>query len=67
MSKSLTNKLYLKQRLYNLKMAKGSDLSQHINMFNQIIGDLKRVDVKFEELIMRKFFLQWSDIHPSEL
>ena len=30
-------------------MAKGSDLSQHINIFNQIIGDLKRVDVKFED------------------
>jgi hypothetical protein len=30
-------------------MAKGSDLSQHINVFNQIIGDLKRVDVKFED------------------
>jgi hypothetical protein len=30
-------------------MADGSDLSQHINVFNQIIGDLKRVDVKFED------------------
>ena len=40
MSKSLTNKLYLKQKLYGLKMAKGSDLSQHINVFNQIISDL---------------------------
>jgi hypothetical protein len=29
-------------------MAEGLDLSQHINMYNQIIGDLKRVDVKFE-------------------
>jgi hypothetical protein len=29
-------------------MAEGSDLSQHINVFNQVIGDLKRVDVKFE-------------------
>ena len=27
MSKSLTNKLYLKQNLYGLKMTKGSDLS----------------------------------------
>jgi hypothetical protein len=34
MSKSLTNKLYLKQQLYDLKMAEGSDLSQHINVFN---------------------------------
>ena len=49
MSKSLTNKLYLKQQLYDLKMVEGSDLSQHINVFNQIIGDLKRVDVKFED------------------
>ena len=49
MSKSLTNKLYLKQKLYGLKMTKGSDLSQHLNMFNQIISDLMRVDVKFED------------------
>jgi hypothetical protein len=49
MSKSLTNKLYLKQWLYGLKMVEGSDLSQYINVFSQIIGDLKRVDVKFED------------------
>ena len=49
MSKSLTNKLHLKQRLYDLKMTEGSDLSQYINMFNQVIGDLKRVDVKFKD------------------
>ena len=49
MYKSLTNKLYLKQKLYGLKMAKSLDLSQHINVFNQIIGDLKRIDVKFED------------------
>ena len=30
-------------------MAKGLDLSQHINVFNQIINDLKRIDVKFED------------------
>jgi hypothetical protein len=34
--------------LYGLKMAEASNLSQHINVFNRIIGDLKRVDVKFE-------------------
>jgi hypothetical protein len=49
MSKSLTNKFYLKQRLYSLKMAEGSDLNQHINVFNQIIGNLKKVNVKFED------------------
>jgi hypothetical protein len=45
MSKSLTNK----QRLYGLKMAEGLDLSQHINLFNKVISDLKRVDVKFKD------------------
>jgi hypothetical protein len=49
MSKSLTNKLYIKNRLYRMKMVDGSNLSQHINVFNQIIDDLKRLDVKFED------------------
>ena len=49
MSKLLTNKLYLKQKLYDLKMAEGSYLSRHINVFNQIISDLKRIDMKFED------------------
>jgi hypothetical protein len=49
MSKSLMNKLYLKQRVYGLKMEEGMDLRQHIIVFNQIIGDLKRVHVKFED------------------
>ena len=49
MSKSLTNKLYLKQKLYGLKMTESLDLSQHINVFNQIINDLKRIDVKFKD------------------
>lgn len=49
MSKSLTNKLFLKQKLYGLKMADGSDLVHHIHTFNQIISDLLRIDVKFDE------------------
>jgi len=34
MSKTLTNKLYLKQKLYGLKMQEGNDLAQHVNIFN---------------------------------
>ena len=49
MSKSLTNKLYLKQRLYGLKMQEGSNLAQHVNVFNQIITDLARLDVSIED------------------
>ena len=49
MLKSLTNKLLLKKKLYSLKMAEGSVLDQHINVFNQIISDMNKVDVNFEE------------------
>lgn len=49
MSKSLTNKQFLKQKLFGLKMIEGSDLIQHINTFNQIISDLLRIEVTFNE------------------
>ena len=49
MSKTLTRKLYLKQKLYGLKMQEGSDLAEHINVFNQLIVDLEKVDVKIDE------------------
>ncbi|XP_057958629.1 uncharacterized protein LOC131151402 [Malania oleifera] len=49
MSKSLTKKLYLKKKIYGLMMVEGLDMNQHVNLFNQTISDLKRVDVKFED------------------
>ena len=45
-SKTLTQKLYLKQKLYGLKMQEGSDLAEHINVFNQLIADLGKVDIE---------------------
>jgi hypothetical protein len=49
MSKSLMNTIYLKQRLYSLKMVDASDLGQQINVFNQVINNLKRVNLKFKD------------------
>ena len=49
MSKSATNKLYLKQKFYGLKMQEGSDLMEHVNAFNQLVTDLARLDVKIED------------------
>jgi hypothetical protein len=34
MSKTVTTKLYLKQKLYGLKMQEGSDLAGHINVYS---------------------------------
>ena len=49
MSKSLINKLNLMQKLYGLKMVEGADLAQHINMLNQIISDMLRINIKFDD------------------
>ena len=49
MSKSLTNKLNLKRKLYELKMAEGAGLAQHVHTFNKIISDLLGIDIKFDD------------------
>ena len=49
MTKSLTNRLYLRQRLYTLRMAEGTTLHEHLDNFNKIIMDLKNADVKVDE------------------
>lgn len=41
MSKFLTNKLYLKQKFYSLKIQKGADLLQHINIFNHTVSGIR--------------------------
>jgi hypothetical protein len=48
MSKTVTTKLYLKQKLYGLKMQEGSDLAGHINVFSQMVTDLEQLGVKIE-------------------
>jgi hypothetical protein len=49
MRKSLTNRLYLKQRLYTLKMKEGMPLCDHLDNFNRIILDLKNIDIKVDD------------------
>ncbi|KAE8821378.1 putative retrovirus-related pol polyprotein [Hordeum vulgare] len=40
MSKTATTKVYLKQKLYGMKMQEGSDLVEYMNAFNQVMTDL---------------------------
>jgi hypothetical protein len=56
MSKTLTWK-YLKKKLYGLKMQEGSDLAEHVNVFNQLVADLGKVDVKIDDEEMTIVFL----------
>ncbi|PKI71749.1 hypothetical protein CRG98_007882 [Punica granatum] len=47
--KSLTSRLYLKQRLSQLKMSPRTSVGDHVNPFNQIVVDLANTEVKIED------------------
>ena len=49
MGKTLSNKLFLKDQLLNLRMEEGGDVMKHLNEFNRCVNDLLRVEVKYEE------------------
>ncbi|KAK8951459.1 hypothetical protein KSP39_PZI004612 [Platanthera zijinensis] len=49
MSKSLSNKLYVKRQLYSLRMSESNKLLEHMNAFNKLISQLRSMDVKVEE------------------
>jgi hypothetical protein len=49
LGKSLSNKLFLKKKLFKLEMKEGEDVMKHINSFNALINDLSRIDVQFSE------------------
>ena len=42
MTKSLTSKLHLKQRLHSYSMAEGTSLEEHLTTFKEIVADLIR-------------------------
>jgi hypothetical protein len=49
MTKSLANKLRLKERLYTIRMAEGTSIQSHLNEFNFICVDLESLDVKIDD------------------
>ncbi|KAJ4703588.1 Retrovirus-related Pol polyprotein from transposon TNT 1-94 [Melia azedarach] len=49
MTKSLTNKLFLKQRLFSLRMQEGMPLRDHLDQLNTILLELRNIDVKVED------------------
>ena len=45
-SKSLVNKLFLRKKLYNLRMRDGDSVAEHLNTFNIVVSQLVSVDIK---------------------
>ncbi|KAL8523215.1 hypothetical protein ACS0TY_013255 [Phlomoides rotata] len=48
-TKSVSNKLYVKQKLLDFKMSEGKDLNEQLDTFNRYIDDLEDLDVKLED------------------
>ena len=49
MTKSLSNKLLLKRRLFGLQMKEGTKLKDHLDQLNSILLELRDIDVKMED------------------
>ncbi|KAL8487334.1 hypothetical protein ACS0TY_023853 [Phlomoides rotata] len=47
--KSVSNKLYVKQKLLDFRMSEDKDLNEQLDTFNRYIDDLEDLDVKLED------------------
>ena len=48
-SKSFVNKLFLRKKLYHLRMEDGDSVTNHLNIFNTLVSQLISVDIKMKE------------------
>jgi hypothetical protein len=48
-SKSLVNKLFLRKKLYNLRMRDGDSVAEHLNTFNTVVSQLVSVEIKISD------------------
>ena len=49
MTKSLANKLRLKERLFTLNMSEGTPIQTHLNEYNSILLDLENLAVTIDD------------------
>ena len=49
LTKSLSNKLFMKKHLYSLRMKESMFILKHFNTFNRILNDLLALEVKLKE------------------
>jgi hypothetical protein len=47
--KSLVNKLFLRKKLYNLRMRDGDSVAEHLNTFNTVVCQLVFVEIKISD------------------
>ncbi|PHT54045.1 hypothetical protein CQW23_08507 [Capsicum baccatum] len=48
-TKSISNKLYLKEQFHKLQMAEGTTISDHLSVLNGIVSELESIGVKIDD------------------
>jgi hypothetical protein len=48
-SKSLVNKLFLRKKMYTLRMRDGDSVEEHLNAFNTVVSQLVYVEIKISD------------------
>ena len=48
-SKSLVNKIFLRNKLYNLRMRDGDSVEENLNAFNTVVSQLVFVEIKISD------------------
>eukprot|EP01018_Ginkgo_biloba_P040974 Gb_20270 [translate_table: standard] len=57
-TKSLVNKLFLRKKLYFLRMKDGDSVAEHLNAFNIVVSQLASVDIKIDIKIGKQYQYQ---------
>lgn len=61
--KLLSNKLFLKEELYSLKIEEGASMMEHVSVFNRCIVDLQRLDEIYKS--EHNFVMLLTSMPPS--
>jgi hypothetical protein len=64
---SMSNKVFLMKRLFNMKMSEGGSVADHLNNFNTVTNQLSSVKVNFDDevralLILCSLPKRWNDL-----
>lgn len=70
MTKSLKRRIYLKRRLYSLRIKEGTKVVDHLNTFNTLIVQLTSMEVKFKDedkaiTLLCSFPKSWDNLVTS--
>jgi hypothetical protein len=70
MKKSLTNRIFLKRKLYSLSMKEGMKIADHLNTFNTLLVQLTSMGVKFDSedktiTLLCSLFASWDHFVTS--